>query len=188
MPWKWSIDHGTLIMISPIPRSEPVRLAVLHAVDILDTPPDRRFDALVELAARICQKPMADLSLVDESRQWFKARLGIAEQETPRDISFCQHTIMGERPIVVQDAIYDPRFSDSPLVRKAGVRFYAGAPVNVMGENVGALCVLDTQPGELHSGQVHALRVLAELASWLIHESFFERNGGEDDTPFPEES
>lgn len=173
-------------MISPIPKTEAVRLAVLHAVDILDTPPDRRFDALVELAARICQKPMADLSLVDQDRQWFKARIGITEQETPRDISFCQHTIMGDRPTIVQDAIYDPRFSDSPLVRQQGVRFYAGAPINVMGENVGALCVLDTYPGDLTAGQVHALRVLAELASWLIHESFAERNSCEDETPFPE--
>src|SRR6476660_3297794 len=103
---------------------EELRLASLHAIGILDTPPDERFDRITRLAQRIFGVPIALVSLVDRSRQWFKSRCGLSETETPRTMAFCDHAIRQEATLVVANACDDPRFVDNPLVTgEPGIRF-----------------------------------------------------------------
>src|SRR5260370_4014832 len=101
---------------APLPGNEAARLEALHALAILDTEPEESFDELTAVASCICQAPVAVISLIDRDRQWFKSRLGVAETETPRDISFCAHTILETDLLIVPDAAADARFADSPLV------------------------------------------------------------------------
>src|SRR5262245_31308910 len=135
------------------PLSEAARLATLRALQILDTPPEERFDRIVRLAARVLGTPIAALSLVDEKRQWFKATVGLGGvTETPREWSFCAHAIHDSgAALVVPDAMADVRFAGNPLVTgEPRIRFYAGHPVVAEdGSPLGALCVIDRLPREL---------------------------------------
>ena len=115
---------------------------------MLETAPEAAFDDLVDLAARICEAPTALISLVDEDRQWFKARIGLDVDQTSRDVSFCDHAMRGPVVTVVPDALLDPRFAENPLVTgEPGIRFYAGAPlISAEGLPLGSLCVIDVRP------------------------------------------
>jgi two-component system, NtrC family, sensor kinase len=146
-----------------IPKNEVRRLKVLWQYDVLDTVPEEVFDNLTDLAAHICEAPVALISLVDENRQWFKAKVGTSLKETSRDISFCAHAILNDDLLVISDATKDPRFRDNPLVTgPQKIRFYAGAPlVTPDGHALGTLCVLDKKPRKLRSEQQKALYVLA---------------------------
>ena len=148
---------------APLPKNEVKRLKVLWQYDVLDTVPEEVFDDLTDLAAHICESPVAMISLVDENRQWFKAKVGTSTKETSRDISFCAHAILNDGLLVISDATKDPRFRDNPLVTgPQKIRFYAGAPlVSPDGHALGTLCVLDKKPRKLRSEQLEALRVLA---------------------------
>jgi GAF domain-containing protein len=150
-------------MSAPTPKNETRRLKVLWQYDLLDTVPEAVFDDLTDLAANICDAPIALISLVDEDRQWFKAKRGITLNETSRDISFCAHAIMQNGLFIVPDASKDERFKNNPLVTcEPKIRFYAGAPlVTPDGHALGTLCVLDKVPRELRPEQQQALRVLA---------------------------
>jgi PAS domain S-box-containing protein len=147
----------------PFPDREAERLEALKAYGVLDTPPEPAFDDLVGLASRICGTPMAMISLVDRDRQWFKARKGLETAETPREIAFCAHAILGEGVMVVRDAVDDPRFASNPLVTgDPGIRFYAGAPLRTSdGHALGTLCVLDREARTLTEEQTRALEVLS---------------------------
>ena len=101
---------------APIPKNEVKRLKVLWQYDVLDTVPEEVFDDLTDLAAHICEAPVALISLVDENRQWFKSRVGMSLKETSRDISFCAHAILNDDLLVISDATKDPRFRDNPMV------------------------------------------------------------------------
>ncbi|MBS0633015.1 MAG: PAS domain-containing protein [Verrucomicrobia bacterium] len=150
-------------MNAPIPPDETNRLAALRRYDVLDTAPEEAFDDLMQLAAHICEMPMALISLVDSDRQWFKSRLGVSAGETPRNIAFCAHTILHRDEIFeVRDARNDPRFADSPLVTgDPRICAYAGAPlVTSDGHALGALCVMDHSPRRLSEAQAAALRTL----------------------------
>jgi len=144
--------------------AEGLRLETLARYQIMDTAAESRFDEIVELIARICETPMAIISLLDEKRQWFKSRIGLDVSETPRDIAFCRHTIGQEKVFVVHDALADPEFADNPLVTgPPHIRFYAGAPlVTVNGVALGSLAVLDRVPRVLSETQTVALRVLSQ--------------------------
>ena len=150
-------------MSAPLPASEKKRLKVLWQYEVLDTVPEEVFDDLTELAARICEAPIAMITLVDENRQWFKSKVGVTISETSRDISFCSHAIGQPELFIVPDATKDERFAQNPLVTsEPKVRFYAGAPlVTPDGRALGTLCVIDKVPRELRPDQKTALRVLA---------------------------
>lgn len=158
-------------MISPLfPENEKVRLAQLHELQLLDSPPEPAFEQLVELTALLLKVPMALVSLVDKDRQWFKARVGVDSCETGRDISFCGHVVADGEPLVVENATLDARFADNPLVTGTPhIRFYAGMPLMLeSGFPLGTLCVIDTQPRRLDAEQWHQLQLLAKQAEQLI--------------------
>lgn len=150
-------------MTTSLANNEVKRLKVLWQYEVLDTVPEEVFDDLTELAARICEAPIALISLVDEDRQWFKSKVGVTISETSRDISFCAHAIKQQDLFIIPDATKDLRFANNPLVTSdPKIRFYAGAPlVAPDGEALGTLCVIDKVPRELSVEQQQALRVLA---------------------------
>ena len=147
----------------PVIPNEKQRLNVLWQYEVLDTVPEEVFDDLTELAARICEAPIAMITLVDESRQWFKSKVGVTVKETSRDISFCGHAIAQSDLFIVPDATKDQRFEHNPLViSDPKIRFYAGAPlITPDGYPLGTLCVIDKVPRELRPDQKQALRILA---------------------------
>jgi len=144
------------------PSNEPQRLASLISYDILDSGREDAFDELAELAANICDAPIALISLVGDSRQWFKSRVGIEAQETARNVSFCAHAILQPGLFIVPDTLQDERFADNLLVTGPPyIRFYAGAPLfNAQGFGLGTLCVIDQVPRELTTQQKKALSIL----------------------------
>lgn len=155
----------------PLPLNESWRLQSLLRYQILDTPPEQEYTDLVRLAAYICQVPTALVSLVDQNRQWFKARVGLDACETSRDVAFCAHAILQPNKImVVPDATQDPRFCDNPLVVKdPNLRFYAGCPlVTPQGVAIGTLCVIDYQPRQLSAAQLEALASLSRQVVSLL--------------------
>jgi diguanylate cyclase (GGDEF)-like protein len=149
-----------------LPDDEAERLAALDALGVLYTPAEERFDRLTRLAGRILQVPIALVSLVGKDVQWFKSRYGLDAPETPREISFCGHAILGEETLVVPDASRDVRFFDNPLVTGApAIRFYAGHPLrSAEGKKLGTLCVIDRTPRELTREDHQALQDLAAIA------------------------
>ena len=155
------------MLTAPLPLDEPERLRALARLDVLDSEPERMFDALVATAALICDVPIALVSLVDQDRQWFKANIGLpAVTETPRDVAFCAHAILDDGILEVPDARADPRFADNPLVAASpGICFYAGATLRLGdGAHVGTLCVIDRVPRRLSDHQREALRLLSIAA------------------------
>ncbi|MGB7405769.1 MAG: HWE histidine kinase domain-containing protein [Pacificimonas sp.] len=128
-----------------VPVDEPDRLAILHGLDVLDTPNELSFDALAEAAALAFDAPIGLVSLVDADRQWFKACYGADLTQTNRDISFCTHAIeIPDDVFLVPDAKADKQFRNNPLVTgPPHVGFYAGAPIIVKGAAIGTLCILD---------------------------------------------
>lgn len=150
----------------PTPDDERARIDALRAMKVLDTPPEERFDRLTRLARRLFNVPIALVSLVDTNRQWFKSCTGLDASETPRDVSFCGHAILGDDIFLIADAAEDPRFSDNPLVVGAPhIRFYAGCPLSAGGgEKLGTLCIIDHEPRRLSQEELGLLQDLARMA------------------------
>ena len=131
------------------PINDIQRLQALHALKILDTPRDERFDRLTRMAKRIFDVPVALVTLIDTERQWVKSCAGIQMGNLPRDQSFCGHAILGDEVFVIPDLSEDARFVDNPMVTNPDtkVRFYAGCPIKSLnGSKLGTLCVLDQKP------------------------------------------
>jgi diguanylate cyclase (GGDEF)-like protein len=153
---------------------ESRRLATLHALALLDSEPEREFDALVALAAQMLDAPTALLTLIDRDRQWVKAGEGFGAREMPRGMTFCDHAIRSTQPMIVADTLADSRFVNNPMVtRPNGVRFYAGAPIHAIGSEgerhaIGAICVIDHAPRSLDTDGRRALEHLATLAEVMI--------------------
>lgn len=151
-------------MISaPLPDNEEARQCSLDELQILDTLEEQAYDDLTLIAAQICDTPIALVSLIDHDRQWFKSHHGLDARETPRDVAFCAHAILGDQTFVVEDSLNDVRFSDNPLVTGAPhVKFYAGAPLILRNNiRVGTLCVIDDHARPLSDTQKQALEALA---------------------------
>lgn len=149
------------------PDDESERLAALRKLGLLDTPPEPELDAIVRAAAAVCGTPISLVSLVDADRQWFKANLGLeGVEETPRELAFCAHALLGRDLLEVEDATRDARFADNALVTGApDIRFYAGMPLALAdGARIGTLCVIDRVPRRLDDTQRAALAALAEAA------------------------
>ena len=162
---------GLLLGSSPIlrlrrQRTILLRLAALRSYDILDSAEEEIYNSITRAAAEVCQTSMASLTFIDENRQWFKSRLGLASQETPRDISFCAHAINHSAPLMIPDALLDRRFEANPFVTGAPhLRFYAGISLRTSsGLALGTLCVLDTAPKVLDERQLESLKALAASA------------------------
>jgi two-component system, cell cycle sensor histidine kinase and response regulator CckA len=166
-----------------LPKNEIKRLEALAQYKVLDTEPEAVFDELTRLAAQICETPIALISLVDECRQWFKSKVGLLVEETPREIAFCAHTILRSDLLIVRDALADPRFATNPLVTDfPHIRFYMGMPL--MTEErlpLGTLCVIDYIPRDLNIQQIEALQILSrQVVSQLEYRRhLIERVSGE---------
>jgi phosphoribosyl 1,2-cyclic phosphodiesterase/CheY-like chemotaxis protein len=161
----WVLRSACRWMRAAIPEDEERRIASLRELRILDTEPEERFDRLTRLAAALFNVPIALVSLVDESRQWFKSCLGLNVKETSRDASFCAHVIFSREPMIVADTIQDERFADNPLVVGGPrIRFYAGYPLILHdGSCIGTLCLLDTRPHASEEIDLASLRDLTDL-------------------------
>lgn len=149
-------------------QAEAERLAALFDYEILDTAPEEAFDRLTRTAAEIFDAPIALVSLIDSERQWFKSKVGLTDESTPRDWAFCAHAIEGGKPstMVVEDATDDPRFAANPLVTgDPNIRFYAGATLTTpQGQNLGTLCIIDDKPRARPSpDQLQRLQRLADM-------------------------
>ena len=154
---------------APSPDNDDQRVAALRSLGILDTPPEQRFNRITRTAARLFNVPIALVTLVDEQRQWFKSRYGLFVAETPRNISFCGHAILGDEIFVIEDAQSDARFADNPLVTGAPfIRFYAGRPLATpAGTKLGTLCLIGREPRTLSDTD---RLMLEDLAGWAERE------------------
>lgn len=157
----------------PVPADERARLAAVGASGLVDTDEENRFDRIVRLATMVTGSPIALVSLLTSTRQWFKARVGLEPRETPRDWAFCSHAVMQDEMFVVEDALDDERFRDNPLVQgDPQIRFYAGVPLrDRSGHALGTLCVIDREPRRLRAAEVQGLLDLAAIASAEIQAS-----------------
>lgn len=161
----------------PIALNERQRLVALEHAGLVDTPPEEAFDRLTWLAAQSLDTPIALLTLLTPTRQWFKSKVGLDLTETPRDWAFCNHTILQKQVFSVPDLSCDPRFADNPAVKgDDGFRFYAGAPVlDAEGFVVGSLCVIDRSPRVLDERGERTILSLAALASDEVRLRSLER-------------
>lgn len=155
-----------------VPTNENRRLRTLQSFEVLDSPAEQAYDDIVQLASYICKTPIALVSLVDEDRQWFKAKVGLSAAETPRGHAFCAHAIHDPQHVMqVANATEDARFAQNPLVTgDPNIRFYAGAPlVTPDGDALGTLCVIDREPRTLTAAQSGALQILARMVMNQLH-------------------
>jgi diguanylate cyclase (GGDEF)-like protein len=154
----------------PIPADESARIETLRRYCILDTGPEERFDRIVEIAKRRFKVPIALVAFMDSERNFFKATGGLAVSESPRSLSFCGYTILGDEALVINDARRDPRFAENPLVAgELNLCFYAGAPLIVSnGQRIGTLCLLDTKPRQFTEDNVHDLQDMASIVTDLL--------------------
>ncbi len=143
----------------PVPENENRRLNAVYEYAILDTICEEEYDGITKIAARICNVPASLITFLDKDRQWFKSHLGVDINETPREFSFCNYTILDPANVlIVPDLRTDSRFSENPLVTQdPHAVFYAGAPlVTPDGYALGSLCVLDGKVNHLNDDQIEA--------------------------------
>lgn len=161
----------------PVPPDEAARLRMVGRTGLLDTPADPAFDRITKLARLIAGTPMAVISLLTARRQWFKSAQGTSLKETPRDQAFCNHVILNDEILTIEDAREDARFKHNPLVRgEPHIRFYAGCALRGPdGHTLGSLCVVDRAPRRMDATQKEGLRALADIAEDEIRLYMLER-------------
>jgi diguanylate cyclase (GGDEF)-like protein len=160
-----------------LPENEQARLDFLHGMHVLDTPIEERFERITRLVCTTLDVPIAAISLVDGTRQWFKSIQGIHASETPRSVAFCAHTILDDGIMVVEDAMKDDRFYNNPLVKgDPNIRSYVGCPIFASNKiKVGTLCAIDTKERHFTKDQLNTLRDLTKIAeSELAIDAFSE--------------
>lgn len=157
-------------MSFPVPPNEAERLRILSEIGLLDSGADPSLDRICQQAREHFRVPICALTLLTHDLQVFKARQGLDSESTPRNVAFCNYTIMSDDVLVVEDALADPRFANNPLVTGAPfIRFYAGAPLIYLREiRLGALCLVDTQPRSFSRGDQAELALLADQVTALI--------------------
>ena len=155
-------------MRAPLPANEPDRLTALASYGIVDSPPELSFDRITRTARKVFNTPVCLITLVDAERQFFKSKIGLDINETPRDQAFCAHALVHDECMVVADALLDPRFADNPLVTGAPhIRFYTGAPLRTSGGfNLGTLCVIDFSARDYPSAD--QISTLEDLAAQVV--------------------
>ena len=155
-----------MTMPPPLCVDEPMRLAALRKLRLVETPLEERFERITRLAKLIFRVEIVAISLLEADRQWFKSIQGLNVDSTSRDVSFCGHAILNDEVMVVPDARRDPRFRDNPLVtEEPHIASYAGCPIrSADGMKIGTLCLIDSRPREYNERDIRALRDLAELA------------------------
>ncbi len=153
------------MQIPDFPVNESHRLLSLQRSGLLFSPAEERFDRITRLATHLFNVPVALISLVSDSFQWFKSAQGLGVCETSRAVSFCGHAILQEQAFIVDDALADLRFADNPLVTgESGIRFYAGQSLCAPdGYRVGTLCLIDRRPRRMTARELGDLRDLAAL-------------------------
>lgn len=158
----------------PVPKNEKARVQLLHELELLDTETDPIFDRITLLVKELFDADASLITLIDDERQWFKAKVGFDESETPRKVSFCTHVVAAGETMVVEDATQDSRFCHNPYVTAPdGVRAYAGAPITLYGEfHLGTLCVICNQPRTFSSAELRYLETFADWIATTITERF----------------
>ena len=158
------------MIAAKIPENERERLKLLKQLCILDTEVEKAYDEITKIASLVCKVPISLVSIVDESRQWFKSTVGIDAKETPRNLAFCAHAILESGLFEIEDSRLDERFSDNPLVKgEPKVIFYAGIPLEIKnGLKVGTLCTIDHKPNKLNEEQKEILTCLAHQVENLL--------------------
>ena len=155
--------------IASLPKDEELRLLNLKSFDVLGTEAESDFNDLAELTSQFFNCPVALVTLIDSTQQWFKGKTGTVHKSNQRDLSFCSHTILKNEVMVVEDAAKDDRFWDNPAVTELNIRFYAGTPiVSPSGYNVGTICMFDTVAKTFSETQKKALQLLAKQAAKLL--------------------
>jgi len=153
--------------LAPIPTNEKERIAAVLELKILNTKPEERFDRITKMATEKLKVPIATISILDSSREWYKSRQGLGVKELPRSTSFCGHIVSHNYIFVIEDTLLDPRFADNPqVVGKPFIRFYAGMALNNKknGLIVGTLCIKDTKPRKFTQQDILTLKDLALIA------------------------
>ncbi len=156
---------------APIPNNELKRIVSLYALDLLDTPPEERFDRLTSCATKIFHVPISTLTLIDANREWFKSCQGLSKTEGDRAISFCGHALVEDEILIIKDTLEDDRFADNPMVTgEPYIRFYAGVPImSADGSRVGVFCIKDTKPRAFSKDDQDILIGLAKWAELEIN-------------------
>lgn len=151
------------MQVAPIPKNEFQRLTSLYKLNLLDTPPERRFDRITKTATQIFRVPISTLTLIDDKREWFKSSQGISNRESPRTTSFCGHALTASKVFIVPDATKDARFADNPhVIQSSHLRFYAGIPISSReGLRVGVFCIKDTKARKFLPQEQEILKGLA---------------------------
>ena len=163
------IHHAPLFLHPSFPINEKGRVQALKDYQILYTEKEPAFEVLTELAALVCEVPVAVISLLDEDNQWFKSCIGMEISQTPKSISFCQFAILEKSLFIIEDATLDERFKNNELVTSGQIRFYAGCPlIDPAGYSLGTLCVMDSNPRQITDTQKKALEAIASQVISLI--------------------
>jgi signal transduction histidine kinase len=151
---------------APIPVDEEERLQSLHTLNILDTPPEERFDRITKIATVLFNVPISTVTLVDSRREWYKSCQGLPVHEGERAISFCGHAVLSDEPLIIPDAKADPRFAGNPMVVSPPfIRFYAGIPLkSADGKRVGAFCIKDHESREFSTEKIELLKAFSAWA------------------------
>ncbi len=152
---------------APRPSNEAERLAALASLGVDPFSPDQLSQDVARIAATLTDCPMAFVSIIDADTQWFQGCFGVDAEKAARDDAICSHTILSDRPLIIDDTLQDERFADNPFVTgETGIRFYAGLPVSDgSSQLIGSLCVADTSPRTITDEQIESLRGLARLLS-----------------------
>lgn len=152
---------------APLPHDEADRLKKVHALGLLDTKPEERFDAITREALEVFQVPISTITIMDEKREWYKSCQGLSTKEAPREISFCAHAMLSRQICIVEDTLEDLRFVDNPMVTgEPHIRFYAGVALySKNGAQTGIFCIKDTKPRKLSAEQVMLLLEFSKRAA-----------------------